>query len=213
MRPATLGVMHPDLVHWRRPPRRRHPAARATRAVTRLLSAAPLVLALVAPTADPVGPARPAARAGSSTSTATSTGVGTSWQWPLAPPRVVMARFQAPAGPFAPGHRGVDLASQVGAAVLVAGPGVVAFAGVVAGRGAVSVEHTGGLRTTYEPVLAIVRAGDRVVAGQPLGGLEAVASHCAPAACLHWGLRRGETYLDPLTLVGGPVRVRLLPVW
>ncbi len=126
---------------------------------------------------------------------------------------MVVTRFQPPAGPFAPGHRGVDLASQVGFLVLAAGPGVVTFAGVVAGRGVVSVEHPGGLRTTYEPVLTIVRRGDRVVAGHALGTLEAVASHCAPAACLHWGLRRGETYLDPLTLVGGRVHVRLLPVW
>jgi hypothetical protein len=30
-------------------------------------------------------------------------------------------------------------------------------------------------------------------------------------ACLHWGLRRGETYLDPMTLLSPP-RVRLLPM-
>jgi hypothetical protein len=34
---------------------------------------------------------------------------------------------------------------------------------------------------------------------------------CPVAACLHWGLRRGADYLDPLALLGlGPVR--LLPV-
>jgi hypothetical protein len=54
------------------------------------------------------------------------------------------------------------------------------------------------------------QAGDRVAEGQPLGRLEVAMSHCFPRACLHWGLLRGETYLDPLTLVGaGPVR--LLP--
>jgi hypothetical protein len=41
-----------------------------------------------------------------------------------------------------------------------------------------------------------------------LGELELLGSHCLPRACLHWGLVRGETYLDPLTLVGrGPVRL------
>jgi murein DD-endopeptidase MepM/ murein hydrolase activator NlpD len=134
------------------------------------------------------------------------------WQWPLDPPVTVVAEFTAPAGPFAPGHRGVDLGSRVGDPVRSAGPGVVAFAGRVAGRGVVSVDHLGGLRTSYEPVTATVARGDRVGAGAVLGQLEAVASHCPPAACLHWGLRRSETYLDPRSLLGA-VRVRLLPVW
>ena len=44
------------------------------------------------------------------------------------------------------------------------------------------------------------------------GTLELAGSHCFPRACLHWGWLRGETYLDPLGLVGaGPVR--LLPLW
>ena len=33
---------------------------------------------------------------------------------------------------------------------------------------------------------------------------------CTAEACLHWGLRRGEVYLDPLSLLRPP-RVRLLP--
>jgi hypothetical protein len=34
---------------------------------------------------------------------------------------------------------------------------------------------------------------------------------CPVAACLHWGLRRGEVYLDPLSLLAPP-EVRLLPM-
>jgi murein DD-endopeptidase MepM/ murein hydrolase activator NlpD len=127
------------------------------------------------------------------------------WRWPLDPPVAVVAEFAAPAGPFAPGHRGVDLGGQVGDPVRSAGAGVVAFAGVVAGRGVVSVDHPGGLRTSYEPVMATVARGDQVSAGAVLGRLEV-------AACLHWGLRRGGTYLDPRSLLGA-IRVRLLPVW
>ena len=134
------------------------------------------------------------------------------WRWPLDPPVAVVAGFAAPAGPFAPGHRGVDLGGRVGDPVRSAAAGVVAFAGRVAGRGVVSVDHPGGLRTSYEPVTATVTQGDRVDAGAVLGRLEAVASHCPPAACLHWGLRRCGTYLDPRSLLGA-VRVRLLPVW
>lgn len=135
------------------------------------------------------------------------------WDWPLDPVPVVVAPFVAPAGPFAAGHRGVDLAAAVGAEVLAAGPGTVAFAGPVAGRPVVSIDHPGGLRTTYEPVTPVVARGDPVAVGDPVGTVAAAPGHCLPATCLHWGLRRGETYLDPLGLVGGGAAVRLLPVW
>jgi hypothetical protein len=124
------------------------------------------------------------------------------WTWPLAPPPRVVAPFQAPAGPYAPGHRGVDLAGTPGAQVLAAGDGVVAFAGRVAGVGVVSVDHPGGLRTTYQPVTPAVVRGEPVTRGQVLGLLAGSGGHCPPAACLHWGLRRGATYLDPLALLG-----------
>lgn len=38
--------------------------------------------------------------------------------------------------------------------------------------------------------------------GQPLGVLEPGHPGCAAAACLHWGVRRREVYLDPLRLIG-----------
>ena len=119
-------------------------------------------------------------------------------------------RFDLSAGPYAAGHRGVDLAAAPGEAVLAAGAGVVAVAGTVAGRPVVSVDHPGGLRTTYEPVTPGVGAGQQVAAGQPVGVLVAGHAGCPAAACLHWGLRRGHTYLDPLTLLQPP-EVRLLP--
>jgi murein DD-endopeptidase MepM/ murein hydrolase activator NlpD len=95
--------------------------------------------------------------------------------------------------------------------VLAARAGVVVFAGPVAGRGVVSVEHDDGLRTTYEPLRPTVRAGSSVAAGGVLGTLEPGHRGCAQA-CLHWGVRRNRlNHLDPLVLVG-PTRVRLLPV-
>ncbi|MCZ2806809.1 M23 family metallopeptidase [Modestobacter sp. VKM Ac-2983] len=132
------------------------------------------------------------------------------WTWPLPGAPTVSRPFDAPATPYAAGHRGVDLAGRVDGQVLAAGDGVVAFAGMVAGRPVVSVDHTDGLRTTYEPVTPGVAAGQPVARGSPLGVLVAGHAGCPVDACLHWGLRRGETYLDPLLLLRPP-RVRLLP--
>jgi hypothetical protein len=89
---------------------------------------------------------------------------------------------------------------------------VVSFAGYVAGTGVVSVRHADGLRTTYEPVLPAVHVGASVAGGDLLGHLMPGHGDCGPGRwCLHWGLLRGSTYLDPLTLVRrGPVR--LLPL-
>jgi murein DD-endopeptidase MepM/ murein hydrolase activator NlpD len=132
------------------------------------------------------------------------------WGWPVAGQPVVTRPFDPPPGPYSAGHRGVDLAGTAGDPVLAAGAGVVAFAGMVAGRPVVSVDHAGGLRTTYEPVQPAVAAGQPVARGTRLGVLVAGHAGCPVQACLHWGLRRGQTYLDPLLLLRPP-RIRLLP--
>ncbi len=130
--------------------------------------------------------------------------------WPLRPDPQVVNRFDPPPTPYAAGHRGVDLAGSAGQAVHAAMAGRVSFAGSIAGRGVVVVDH-GPTRTTYQPVEAAVSVGDVVAEGARIGTLVASGSHCWPAACLHWGWIRDETYLDPLLIVGaGPVR--LLPL-
>ena len=133
--------------------------------------------------------------------------------WPLSPTPRVVHGFDPPAQPWLAGHRGVDLLGRVGQPVLAVLPGTVTFAGNLAGRGVVVVDH-GATRTTYEPVSARVVAGDLVPAGGQLGLLALAQSHCLPAACLHLGLIRNadDVYLDPLTLFG-PRPVRLLPLW
>lgn len=119
--------------------------------------------------------------------------------------------FKPPATSYGPGHRGVDLGGQPGAPVLAAGDGVVVFAGPLAGRGVVSIAHTGGLRTTYEPLTVLVSAGQRVARGTVVGQLSPGHDGCAePTACLHWGARRGAEYLDPLGLLSTG-HMRLLP--
>jgi murein DD-endopeptidase MepM/ murein hydrolase activator NlpD len=139
----------------------------------------------------------------------TSTVAPATGAWPLRPRPRVVGDFAPPETRWGAGHRGVDLAGHPGQTVRSARAGIVTFAGRIAGRGVVVVSH-GSTRTTYEPVSADVDVGDVVDEGAPLGRLERFGSHCFPRACLHWGLIRGEAYLDPLTLVGAG-RVRLLP--
>ena len=109
--------------------------------------------------------------------------------------------------------------------MLAAGAGTVVFAGIVAGHGVVSVDHPGGLRTTYEPVSPTVTAGDRVLRGQQIGAVQPGHLGCPVSACLHWGVLRSpehgtaedsqqstdRQYLDPLRLLAA-TRVRLLPI-
>jgi murein DD-endopeptidase MepM/ murein hydrolase activator NlpD len=122
----------------------------------------------------------------------------------------VVRAFAAPATPYGPGHRGVDLATARAAPIRAAAAGVVRFAGQVAGRGVVVVQHADGISTEYEPVRATARAGQRVRRGQPIGRLAGRHRGCA-GWCLHWGARRGDTYLDPLALLRPIGPVRLLP--
>ena len=91
-------------------------------------------------------------------------------RWPASP--AVLRGFDPPRTRYGPGHRGVDLAARAGEPVLASVAGTVAFAGSVAGRGVVSIDH-GSLRTTYEPVEAqVVRrsAGRGGSADRPGGG-------------------------------------------
>jgi murein DD-endopeptidase MepM/ murein hydrolase activator NlpD len=135
--------------------------------------------------------------------------------WPLRPRPAVTRMFDAPSPNWQRGHRGVDLAAAPGQAVYAAGPGTVVFAGELAGRPVVSVAHPGGLRTSYEPVLAAVQPGQLVASGAELGELAAGHQGCPTPACLHWGAMWGPAanadYVDPLgLLVTTPVRLKPL---
>ena len=139
------------------------------------------------------------------------------FSWPLQPRPAVERQFDKPAQDWLPGHRGVDLAGAPGQAVLAAGDGIVVFAGTVAGKPVVSIDHPSGLRTTYEPVQAEVSVGMRVGRGTRIGALEPGHAGCVAAACLHWGARREASghsrreYIDPLGLLHS-TPLRLKPV-
>ncbi|HET7399282.1 MAG TPA: peptidoglycan DD-metalloendopeptidase family protein [Intrasporangium sp.] len=140
-------------------------------------------------------------------------GAGTSrgWQWPLSPRPAVARAFDRPEHRWSPGHRGVDLEATAGQAVLSPGAGRVTYTGLLAGRGVVVVTHAGGLRSTFEPVTGPPPVGTLVAGGAAIGRVAPAAGHCAPRACLHWGVLRGHDYLDPLSLLM-PRPIRLLPL-
>jgi murein DD-endopeptidase MepM/ murein hydrolase activator NlpD len=132
------------------------------------------------------------------------------FSWPLPPPHQVLRPFQPPATRYGPGHRGVDLVGSVGEPVLVAGDGLVLFAGPIGGCDLISVEHPGGLRTTYEPVDPVVHVGQEVTRQQVIGHLLAARPNCPqeitagsqlPSVFLYWGVHRDQVYLDPMRLV------------
>ena len=133
------------------------------------------------------------------------------YTWPTGGPAAVLEGFDPPAVVWGSGHRGVDLALTAGSPVLAAGDGTVVFAGMVAGRPVVSIDHADGIRTTYEPVEAVVSAGEAVGRGQVIGTL--VAGHRSDGVdALHWGARTGpKTYINPLRLLDPPI-IRLKPV-
>ena len=136
----------------------------------------------------------------------------TTWAWPLTGTPVVDRPFEPPRTTYGAGHRGVDLRAPAGASVRAAGAGRVTYVGLLAGRGVVTVTHLGGLRTTYEPVAASVELGEAVSIGAHLGTMTTGHASCRlRTTCLHWGLLRGTTYLDPLSLLG-QTRIRLLPL-
>jgi len=59
-----------------------------------------------------------------------------------------------------------------------------------------------GLRSTYEPVIAIVELGQEVLAGTPIGETAERGGHCA-GHCLHLGLKGPgkNDYRNPLGMI------------
>ena len=110
----------------------------------------------------------------------------------------VVRGFDTRAGPFGPGHRGIDIAAPFGTVVVASAKGTVSFAGFVAGSLFVTIQHADGIRTTYSWLSGIsVKVGDQVTAQQPIGW----SGHGHPEVStphLHFGVRVDTTYVDPL---------------
>lgn len=118
---------------------------------------------------------------------------------------VVAHIFDPPEKPWLSGHRGVDLLAPLGASIVAPIAGVVTFAGVVVNRPVLTFATPDGLRLSFEPVASNLEVGTVVSRGDELGTLT-TPTHCdggppGQSSCLHWGVRRGDVYLNPLQFV------------
>ncbi len=148
-----------------------------------------LVAVLVVGAPLPVGAAR-------------SRDAAAAWTRPVA--GEVVRPFVAPPSRYGPGHRGVDLAAPPGTAVVAAGDGVVVFSGDVAGSLHVVVAHRDGLRTGYSFLSRIdVAVGEPVQRGTRVG-TSGGAGDAHAAGVLHFSLRVGDNYVDPMVLFAPP---------
>jgi murein DD-endopeptidase MepM/ murein hydrolase activator NlpD len=135
------------------------------------------------------------------------------WMWPVVGP--VIRGFDAPDSPFGAGHRGIDIAAAVGSSVRAPTAGKVTFAGPVGGRLFLTIDHGGGLESTYSWLDALTaRRGDLVSRGQTIG--RSGTGHPGEVVPhLHFGVKLLEVYVDPLDYLG-PVDVwrfiRLAPL-
>jgi pimeloyl-ACP methyl ester carboxylesterase len=115
----------------------------------------------------------------------------------------IVRRFQAPLGPYAAGHRGIDFGVSPGTAVVASASGKVLFAGPVADDGLfVTIQH-GEIKTTYSFLSEIsVVSGQEVRQGHLIGRSgEGHPGEGRPV--LHFGAKIGDHYIDPEILLFG----------
>lgn len=140
-------------------------------------------------------------------------GGAAAWAWPVVGP--VIRAFDPPDSPYGSGHRGIDIAAPLGTPVRAPAPGVVSFAGKVAGHLFVSVDHGGGMVSTSSWVsVLLVRKGDSVAEGTVLA-LSGSGHAGVEPAHLHFGVKRDGEYLDPLSVLAAPdvsAFIRLAPL-
>jgi murein DD-endopeptidase MepM/ murein hydrolase activator NlpD len=172
--------------------------------LVRCIAGAAVLAVLVGPPAAATTTASPADPGGARTAAPSAR----AWVWPLGGFRIAEP-YAAPAHAYGAGHRGIDLEPRHGARVRSPASGVVAFAGTVAGRGVLTIDHGGGLVTTLEPISSQLRPGDAVGRGQDVGDV-AVGGHAAPGT-IHFGVRLNGIYINPMRLIGGVPRAVLLP--
>lgn len=117
----------------------------------------------------------------------------------------VVDGFRLEDGEYGPGNRGLEYETRRGGTARAVAAGRVAFAGQVAGRLVLSIEHPDGRRSSLTGLASIeVTIGELVHRSAPVG---------STGDRLHLGLRESGRYVDPAPLICAERRTaRLVPV-
>jgi Peptidase family M23 len=123
-----------------------------------------------------------------------------SWLWPVEGP--ILRGFDPPDSPYGSGHRGIDIGVPVDTAIAAPDPGTVTFAGKVGGHLFLTINHGGGLASTYSWLSSIaVHKGDPVTRGQVVA-LSGPGHPGDLEPSLHLGVKLDGAYVDPLRYLG-----------
>lgn len=125
---------------------------------------------------------------------------------PFQSPDDTLNHYIAPMTEYGEGHRGIDLATQIGEPVLSPADGEISFVGKVGYRNVMSVRFGDSLTASLEPVCSELVEGTYVLMGEEIGLVcepdPEYLWHCSDT-CLHFGTRSEAGYFSPLSLIGG----------
>ncbi|MFM1983818.1 MAG: hypothetical protein RL723_253 [Actinomycetota bacterium] len=137
------------------------------------------------------------------------------WNPPLETPIRLINQYRQPNSDFSAGHRGVDYLVEPAQPVFAPASGQIWFVGKVVDRNLVTIKHSGGIVSEFEPVCTNLHRGQTLLGGQPFGEVceaePGYRQHCESATCMHFSIRKDGAYLSPLFLLGGLNPSRLLP--
>nr|WP_179454715.1 peptidoglycan DD-metalloendopeptidase family protein [Leifsonia soli] len=131
------------------------------------------------------------------------------WSWPVVSPTVA-APYAAPPTRYAAGHRGIDLTAAAGTPVAAPDGAVVRFAGTVVDRPVLTLDHGGGVLSSFEPLSSDLPVGSAVARGEVIG-LVGSGGHCG-GGCLHVGVRMHGEYVSPMLFFARVPPAVLLPL-
>ncbi len=144
------------------------------------------------------------------TSTAHASGT---WVWPIV--GAVTRGYDPPGTPYGSGHRGIDIGAPQGTPIHAPAPGRVTFSGKVGGALFLTIDHGGGVASTYSWASTLLAKKGDVVAAGDVVALSGFGHPGGSVSCLHFGVKLNGgsvatmDYLGPTDLSG---MIRLAPL-
>ena len=115
--------------------------------------------------------------------------------------------FVPSATKYGPGHRGTDFEATIGTSVYAIADGQVIFAGLVAGRLYISIDHGNDIVSTSSVVTKSVKVSD-VVKKDQLIGTSGKQLTKDDINTFHFSMRVKKVYVDPMLYITGKIPVR-----